>query len=156
MVGRAVSEYCRSNGDLVLSYDHRGLDIGDPNRVRSTLQQDRPEVVINCAAWTDVDSCELDRDRAFAVNAVGPENLARASREINAGLVTISTDYVFDGKKDGFYTQRDQPTPESIYGLSKLEGERRAQLARGQKRTGKRVVKSTDSHCQTGDLATID
>ncbi len=129
MVGRAVSEYCRSSGDLVLSYDHRGLDISDSDRVSYSLQRDQPEVIINCAAWTDVDSCELDRDRAFAVNAVGPENLARASREINAGLVTISTDYVFDGKKDGFYTQRDQPTPESIYGLSKLEGERRAQLA---------------------------
>ncbi|MGH9929976.1 MAG: dTDP-4-dehydrorhamnose reductase [Pyrinomonadaceae bacterium] len=129
MVGRAVSEYCRSNGDSVSSYDHRGLDISDPDRVSHTLQNDQPEVVINCAAWTDVDGCELDRDRAFAVNAAGPENLASATREINAGLVTISTDYVFDGKKDGFYTQRDQPAPESTYGLSKLEGERRAQLA---------------------------
>ena len=58
-----------------------------------------------------------------------PENLARASREVDAAFVTISTDYVFNGEKDGFYTQRDQPAPESIYGLSKLEGERRAQLA---------------------------
>jgi dTDP-4-dehydrorhamnose reductase len=129
MVGRALDEYCRSIGDLVFSYDHRGLDISDADSVRRTLQHDQPEMVINCAAWTDVDGCELDRDRAFAVNAAGPENLARASREINAGLITISTDYVFDGKKDGFYTQRDQPAPESTYGLSKLEGERRAQLA---------------------------
>ena len=129
MVGRAVSEYCRSNGDLVFTYDHRGLDISDSDRVKEILLQDRPEVVINCAAWTDVDGCELNRERAFAVNAEGPENLARASREINAGLITISTDYVFDGKKEGFYTQRDQPGPESIYGLSKLEGERRSQLA---------------------------
>jgi dTDP-4-dehydrorhamnose reductase len=128
MVGRAVGEYCRSSGDLVFSYDHQALDITDADRVRDTLRQNEPEVVINCAAWTDVDGCELDRERAFAVNASGPENLARASREINAGLITISTDYVFDGKKDGFYTQRDQPGPESIYGLSKLEGERRAQL----------------------------
>ena len=128
MVGRAVGEYCRSSGDLVFSYDHQALDITDADRVRDTLRQNEPEVVINCAAWTDVDGCELNRERAFAVNASGPENLARASREINAGLITISTDYVFDGKKDGFYTQRDQPGPESIYGLSKLEGERRAQL----------------------------
>jgi len=128
MVGRAVGEYCRSSGDLVFSYDHQALDITDADRVRETLRQNEPEVVINCAAWTDVDGCELNRERAFAVNASGPENLARASREINAGLITISTDYVFDGKKDGFYTQRDQPGPESIYGLSKLEGERRAQL----------------------------
>jgi dTDP-4-dehydrorhamnose reductase len=129
MVGRAVGENCRSNGDLVFSYAHQTLDISDADSVRQVLQQDKPEVVINCAAWTDVDGCELNRDRAFAVNASGPENLARSSREVNAGLITISTDYVFDGRKDGFYTQRDQPCPESIYGLSKLEGERRAQLA---------------------------
>ena len=128
MVGRAVSEYCRSSGDLVLSYKHAELDISDGDSVRNALQQDQPEIVINCAAWTDVDGCELNRERAFAANASGPENLARASREINAGLITISTDYVFDGKKVGFYTQRDQPAPESIYGLAKLEGERRAQL----------------------------
>jgi len=129
MVGRAVQEYCGASGDLVFPYDHQSLDISDSDRVHETLRRDQPEFIINCAAWTDVDGCELNRDRAFAANAEGPENLAQASREISAGLVTISTDYVFDGKKDGFYTQRDQPAPESIYGLSKLEGERRAQLA---------------------------
>jgi dTDP-4-dehydrorhamnose reductase len=129
MVGSVVVEYCRASGDVVFPYDHQSLDISDSDRVLETLRQDQPETVINCAAWTDVDGCEQNRDRAFAANAEGPENLARASREINAGLITISTDYVFDGKKEGFYTQRDQPGPESIYGLSKLEGERRAQLA---------------------------
>jgi len=129
MVGSVVVEYCRASGDVVFPYDHQSLDISDSDRVLETLRQDQPETVINCAAWTDVDGCEQHRDRAFAANAEGPENLARASREINAGLITISTDYVFDGKKEGFYTQRDQPGPESIYGLSKLEGERRAQLA---------------------------
>jgi dTDP-4-dehydrorhamnose reductase len=128
MVGRAVSAYCCARGDLVFSYDHPALDISDPNTVRHTLQRDKPDVVINCAAWTDVDACEVDEERAFAVNATGPENLARASRQINAGLITISTDYVFDGQKDGFYTQRDQPNPVSVYGRAKLEGERRAQL----------------------------
>lgn len=129
MVGRAVSCYCRSIGDHVFSYDHQALDIDDPNRVAQTLERDKPEVVINCAAWTDVDGCEVDSERAFAVNASGPEILARGIREMNAGLVTISTDYVFDGEKEGFYTQKDQPAPESIYGLSKLKGERLAQLA---------------------------
>jgi dTDP-4-dehydrorhamnose reductase len=128
-VGRAVVEGCGSSGDLVFSYDHRSLDIGDLDRVKQTLQKDRPDVVINCAAWTDVDGCQLDKERAFAANARGPANLANASREISAVLVTISTDYVFDGEKLGFYTQRDQPNPQSIYGASKLEGERRAQLA---------------------------
>lgn len=129
MVGRAVSEYCLSLGDLVFSYDHQGLDISDSDHVRRTLGNDKPEVVINCAAWTDVDGCELEPDRAFAANSRGPENLAKASREINAGLITISTDYVFDGEKQGFYTQNDEPNPASVYGSSKLEGERLAQLA---------------------------
>lgn len=129
MVGRALSDYCRSLGDLVFSYDHQALDIADPNHVTRTLQLDKPEVVINCAAWTDVDGCELDPERAFAANARGPENLAQASKEVNAGLVTISTDYVFDGEKEGFYTQRDQPNPRSAYGAAKLEGEHKTQLA---------------------------
>jgi dTDP-4-dehydrorhamnose reductase len=128
-VGRAVSEYCVSIDDLVFPYAHLGLDIGNLDRVRQTLQKDMPDVVINCAAWTDVDGCETDHERAFAANAGGPENLALASRELNVRFVTISTDYVFDGEKEGFYTQRDQPNPQSIYGASKLEGERRAQLA---------------------------
>lgn len=129
MVGRAVVEYSASVGDLVFPYDHRSLDISDSDGVMQVLERDKPEAVINCAAWTDVDGCERDKERAFAANARGPENLANASRVINVVLVTISTDYVFDGEKQGFYTQRDQPNPKSVYGVSKLEGERRAQLA---------------------------
>jgi dTDP-4-dehydrorhamnose reductase len=129
MLGRAVVEHCRVVGDEVLAYDRKGLDISDGDRVHQILTKDQPDAVINCAAWTDVDGCEKDRERAFAANARGPENLARASRELNAVLVTVSTDYVFDGEKEGFYTQKDQPNPQSVYGVSKLEGERRAQLA---------------------------
>lgn len=129
MVGQAVCEHCASLGDHIFSYDHLALEIADPDRVRRTLQSDRPDVVINCAAWTDVDGCEIDPLHAYAANTQGPENLATASRDLDAVLVTISTDYVFDGRKVGFYTQRDQPNPESVYGVSKLEGERKAQLA---------------------------
>jgi dTDP-4-dehydrorhamnose reductase len=129
MVGRALSDYCRSVGDQVFSYDHQSLDIGAPELVIEKLRQDKPDVVVNCAAWTDVDGCELDHERAFRINARGPENLAQASRQFNARLVTISTDYVFDGEKEGFYTQRDQPNPRSVYSASKLEGEHKAQLA---------------------------
>jgi dTDP-4-dehydrorhamnose reductase len=92
--------------------------------VRQTIVHNEPDVVINCAAWTDVDGCELDPDKAFAVNAAGPENLANACREVGCVFITISTDYVFDGKKPGFYTQQDDPNPESVYAASKLEGER--------------------------------
>ncbi len=129
MVGRAVSDYCRSIGDQVFSYNHQSLDISAQDLVLETFKQDRPDAVVNCAAWTDVDGCELDHERAFSANARGPENLAQASRELNVRLVTISTDYVFDGEKAGFYTQRDQPNPRSVYGASKLKGERKAQLA---------------------------
>ncbi len=94
-----------------------------------TVLAEKPDVIINCAAWTDVDSCESNPERAYAANSQGPENLAHASRRSNALLVSISTDYVFDGTKDGFYTQRDDPNPLSVYAHSKLDGERRAQAA---------------------------
>jgi len=129
LVGRALVQECSGRGDDVLAYDHKALDIGDSGAVEIIIGEQRPDAVINCAAWTDVDGCESDPDRAQRVNALGPENLARASRNAGAVLITISTDYVFDGRKDGFYTQRDQPLPISVYGHSKLEGERRAQAA---------------------------
>ncbi|MGH9907928.1 MAG: dTDP-4-dehydrorhamnose reductase [Pyrinomonadaceae bacterium] len=129
MVGRAVSEHCASFGDIVLSFDHQNLDISNREAIRQTLVREKPDWVINCAAWTDVDGCEFDPERAFAANARGPENLAIASAEIGSVLITISTDYVFDGLKEGFYTQDDKPNPQSAYATSKLEGERRAQLA---------------------------
>ena len=129
MVGRAVIQYCQSRGDTVLPHDRQSLDVTDESLVMRTLESEQPEAVINCAAWTDVDGCEIDPARAQAVNASGPENLARASRRVGAVLVTISTDYVFAGDKDGFYTQRDDPNPQSVYGVAKLDGERRAQQA---------------------------
>ena len=129
LVGRALVEHCFTNGDEVFAYDHKALDIADAKAVESEITARRPGAVINCAAWTDVDGCESNPDKAEQVNSLGPENLARASQNGGALLITISTDYVFDGDKDGFYTQRDQPRPISIYGRYKLEGERRAQEA---------------------------
>jgi dTDP-4-dehydrorhamnose reductase len=129
MVGRAVVDHCREIGDEVFAFDHRRLDIADHDRVQDAFEKNRPEVVINCAAWTDVDGCELDQQRAFDVNARGPELLAQNCRRIGASLISISTDYVFDGRKEGFYDQRDDPNPISIYGAAKLDGERRSQAA---------------------------
>lgn len=128
MVGHAVARECQRAGDNVFPFDRETLDVADAARVNSVVEGHRPDVIINCAAWTDVDGCESDPDRAHAVNTNGPENLALASREVGAGFVTISTDYVFDGQKDGFYTQRDQPNPLSVYAMSKLNGEYRAHL----------------------------
>jgi dTDP-4-dehydrorhamnose reductase len=127
LVGRALVEHCSASGDEVFGYDHQALDIADTRAVDSAIAARRPDAVINCAAWTDVDGCETNPEKAERVNALGPENLARASRNAGALLITISTDYVFDGEKEGFYTQRDQPRPISVYGRFKLDGERRAQ-----------------------------
>ena len=129
MVGRAVTDYCASIGDQVSSYARDAVDIADRDSVIKAVERDRPDVIINCAAWTDVDGCEFDQDRAFAANALGPENLATAGKLYDAGLITISTDYVFDGTKSGFYTQNDPPNPQSVYASSKLAGEKRAQAA---------------------------
>jgi len=129
MVGRALVRHCEAQGDTVFAHDHHSLDITNAEAVGDAFERERPDVVINCAAWTDVDGCELDRERAFAVNADGPSHLAAGSRRLDALLITISTDYVFDGRKEGFYTQRDHPSPESVYGQAKLAGERAAQTA---------------------------
>lgn len=129
MVGRATAAHCAERGDQVFAYERQSLDIGDEAAVATIFDKIRPESVINCAAWTDVDGCESDRARAYLVNAHGPEILAAHSRRVGAAFVTISTDYVFDGRKPGFYTQRDDPHPESVYGAAKLEGERRALAA---------------------------
>lgn len=127
LVGRALREHCQSCGDEVFAYDHASLDIADAQMVETIVSERRPDAVINCAAWTAVDDCESNPRKARSVNALGPRNLARATREAGSLLITISTDYVFDGLKDGFYTQRDHPRPISKYGHSKLKGERLAQ-----------------------------
>ncbi len=129
MLGRAVVAHGAAQGESVAAFDHDTLDISDGPSLNVAFERERPDVLINCAAWTDVDGCELNPARAQQANAHGPELLAIACRKIGAQLITISTDYVFDGEMDGFYTQRDQPNPLSAYGVSKLEGERRAQLA---------------------------
>lgn len=128
-MGRAMVSRVEAEGDAAAGLDHATLDISNESAIERVFAKERPDVVINCAAWTDVDGCEGDRDHAMASNAHGPELLALACRKAGALFITISTDYVFDGTKDGFYTQRDQPNPLSVYGVSKLEGERRAQAA---------------------------
>ena len=129
LVGRAVVAHATAAGAEVTGLDHASLDIADEAAVQSTFDSVRPAAVINCAAWTDVDGCESDPERAMQANAHGPEVLAHACCGFDALFITISTDYVFDGEKEGFYTQRDQPNPQSVYAASKLEGERRAQLS---------------------------
>ena len=129
MLARAANEYCRSIGDDVVAYSRQELDIADVNAVRRVLSESRPEIVLNCAAYTNVDGAETNTETAFQANAVGPENLAIVCREFDAKLVTVSTDYVFDGEKREPYVDSDMPNPLGVYAASKFEGEKRVAAA---------------------------
>jgi len=112
---------------LIVPVTHADLDIGNPVQTAQLLSSHKPDCVINCAAYTDVDGCESDPDRAFAINADGVKNLAHACRETRAKLIHISTDYVFDGASQRPYVEDDATNPLSVYGRSKLAGERYVQ-----------------------------
>jgi len=106
--------------------DIQDIDITSPESVQQVLLSMKPQVVINCAAYTDVDGCESNIEKAMEVNGEGVAYLALATREIGALLVQISTDYVFDGGKGTPYVEDDLPHPLSVYGESKLAGEMNA------------------------------
>jgi len=101
----------------------RIADITKFDEIRKVIQDSAPDIVIHTAGYTDVDGCELNPDKAFTVNSEGTKNVALASRECDAELVYISTDYVFDGLKSSPYTEVDIPNPINVYGKSKLLGE---------------------------------
>lgn len=108
----------------VVSYDVDKLDISDLNKVREILNLEKPNVVINCAACTNVDGCESNEELAFKVNSLGPRNLAMISEEIDAKLVQVSTDYVFSGEeREVPFREYDLTSPYSVYGKTKLMGE---------------------------------
>ena len=125
-VAQAAIEHCRNIGDEVFAYTRQDLDIADRGKVLETLARDKPEAIINCAAYTDVDGAETNQEICYKANISGVENLASASKKINSAFVTVSTDYVFDGTKGDFYTQKDTPNPQGIYAKTKLEGEEAA------------------------------
>lgn len=104
----------------VLATDHVTLDVTDRQAVLSTVMSFRPAAIIHAAAWTAVDACEADPDRAFGTNALATRHVAEAARRVGAHLTSFSTDYVFDGLKPSPYLEWDQPNPQSVYGRSKL------------------------------------
>lgn len=104
------------------------MDITDYVQVVNVISDYQPQYIIHTAAFTSVDQCEMDRKKAFEVNALGTGYVAQAANKIHARMFYISTDYVFDGKKQSPYTEDDDPNPQSIYGISKLLGERLAGL----------------------------
>ena len=100
------------------------LDIMDLNALQRHTGGKSIDWIINCAAYTNVDKAEVEQDKAFQINAEGVLNISQVALEIDAQLIHISTDYVFDGKKKEAYTESDQPNPQNAYGRSKLQGER--------------------------------
>ena len=113
-------------GDDVVAVTREQLDVTRRDDVLGAITSLRPDVVVNCAAWTAVDACEGDADRAFATNALGVRWVREACVRADAHLVQISTDYVFDGTLERPYHEWDAPNPRSVYGASKLGGEREA------------------------------
>ena len=107
----------------VKAFARSQLDLGKLDQVRSTLSETEFDLLINCAALTNVDYCESNRDEAFLINAEAPRLLAEICRQKSAALIHISTDYVFDGRQDSPYTEEDTPRPLSVYAESKLAGE---------------------------------
>lgn len=128
MLGSCFSERLSGNENFELFEYDRDLDITDYSVLRAVFQRISPDFVINCAAYTDVDGAETNRELAFKVNGEACKNIAKACKGISAILIHFSTDYVFDGrKKDGCrdsYCESDSPNPINVYGESKLLGEK--------------------------------
>lgn len=108
----------------VFGFDRSALDVSDRDAVLGAILSLEPDAVVHAAAWTAVDACQGDPPRAFAVNAIGTRNVAEACRRSRAHLVHVSTDYVFDGTSPTAYIECDEPNPQTVYGRSKLAGER--------------------------------
>jgi dTDP-4-dehydrorhamnose reductase len=123
MLGRDVLLAAGNAGHDVVGYGRAELDVTNPETVARRFELERPDVVINCAAWTDVDGAETAEEAAFAINGKGAGNLAAAAEQIEARILHVSTDYVFDGEKGAPYVESDQPAPLSAYGRTKLAGE---------------------------------
>jgi len=115
----------------VFSFDHKQLDLADPIAIVSRVREVKPDVIVNAAAYTAVDQAEKDVEQAMLVNAAGPGFLAAEAQAVGALLVHYSTDYVFDGTKTTPYTEDDPTNPLSVYGKSKLAGEKAIQAVGG-------------------------
>jgi dTDP-4-dehydrorhamnose reductase len=124
MLARAIAEVLAPRHQVIAA-SHSELEITDRAAVARAIEAARPDVVLNAAAFTDVDACESRQKLAMRVNAHGPQNIASVCKRLLIPMMHFSTDYVFDGEKPDPYTEEDEPRPLSVYGRSKLEGERR-------------------------------
>ncbi len=115
----------------VAAYDYPEVDFTQPEALRDLILQQKPELIFNAVAYTAVDKAESDLETARLVNAAAVCELAQAAQKLHAGFVHYSTDFVFDGKKGSPYREDEQPNPLSVYGLTKLEGERETERVGG-------------------------
>lgn len=122
-VGTALNELIEPLDIEVFNTDKEEIDIANTNDIIRFGEINRPDVIINCAAITNLDECASDKDQAFRVNALGPRNLCIVARKIGAKVVQLSTDDVFDGTNDRPYNEFDRTNPQTIYGCSKKAGE---------------------------------
>ena len=123
MLGQAVAVAAAAAGDELIETDRAALDITDSAACERVIADVKPDALINCAAWTDVDGAEASEAAAFAVNEVGARNLAEACAAHGVRMIQPSTDYVFDGSETGPYVESSPVNPQSAYGRSKLAGE---------------------------------
>lgn len=122
-LGRALNRVYEGEQVQIINTDVPELDITNLDAVMRFVREQKPDVIMNCAAMTAVDLCESQYEKAFQINAVGPRNLSIAARETGAKLFQVSTDYVFSGNADHPYVETDRPDPQSVYGSTKLAGE---------------------------------
>src|SRR5262249_28319262 len=124
MLGRDLTDLLAERGEQVTGLVRDDLDITDTAAVTAGLQAIKPDVVVNCAAWTAVDNAESQEDAALAVNGYAAAGLATACADMGATLLQVSTDYVFDGTASAPYAEEAVPAPRTAYGRTKLAGER--------------------------------
>ncbi len=128
MLGQDLCPMLEDEGFDVVETDIHNLDITDIKNVENVLTKEKPDYVIHCAAYTNVDKAEEDSENAFKINVNGTKNIADICKKLDITLVYISTDYVFDGTKQGKYETNDKPNPQSVYGNTKLGGEKAVQI----------------------------
>lgn len=123
-LGRAINKVYADNTSFeIINTDVADLDITSVDKVVEFVKVNKPEVIVNCAAYTAVDASETDEDNAFRINAIGPRNLSIAAQQIGSKIMHISTDYVFDGEGNRPYKEMDKVNPQGAYGRTKLAGE---------------------------------
>lgn len=127
MLGRDLCPVLEDAGYEVIETDINNLDITDSSAVKDFFNREKPDVIVHCAAYTNVDKAQDEIELARKINVKGSENIAHAAETIGAVMVYISTDYVFNGKKEGAYMPEDKPCPINNYGITKLEGEQAVQ-----------------------------